>query len=48
MTSPATHLQTTPYWRPKGRVRQRQVMKIDEDYSYHMLVTAPLPIFIIS
>ena len=46
MTSLARHLHTTPYCKPKGRVRQHQVMKVDEDCSHHMVVTAPLPIFI--
>jgi hypothetical protein len=46
LTSLAGRLYTMHYCRPKGGVRQYWVMKVDEDCSLHMLVTAPLPKFI--
>jgi hypothetical protein len=46
LTSLARRLHTMPYCEPKGRLRQQQVMKVDEDCSRHMFVTAPLPKFI--
>ena len=45
LTNQARLFHTMLYCRPKGRVRRQWVMKVDEDCSHQMVVTAPLTIF---